>query len=117
MSIPAAHDTQLRIVVEQIDAVFRFVALGVCGAGFSAIGLTLVLFHLGFVAEGKGLAWSCFILACAAGHIALFAAYRRSENIGVQWRYWAVLFSLISFAEGVGWGWAPIELTNGAALR
>ena len=37
MTTPASDETQLRIAVEQIDAVFGFVTLGVSGAAFSAV--------------------------------------------------------------------------------
>jgi signal transduction histidine kinase/CheY-like chemotaxis protein len=113
MTTPASDETQLRIAVEQIDAVFGFVPLGVSGAAFSAVILTLILLQLGFVDARTGLAWDCYIVACAASHLALRAAYRRSQPVGEHWRYWAVWFSLITFAEGVGWGWAPLGLTTG----
>jgi signal transduction histidine kinase/CheY-like chemotaxis protein len=113
MTTPASDEMRLRIAVEQIDAVFGFVALGVSGAAFSAIILTLILLQLGFVDARTGLAWACYIVACAASHLALRAAYRRSQPVGEHWRYWAVWFSLIAFAEGAGWGWAPLGLTTG----
>lgn len=117
MTVAASNETRLRIAVEQIDAVFGFVTLGVCGAALSAVILTLILLHLGFVDEHTGLAWDCYIVACAASHIALFAAYRRSQPVGERWPYWAISFSLISFAEGVGWGWAPLGLTTGGGFE
>ena len=110
-------ETKLRIAVEQIDAVFGFVALGVCGAALSAVILTLILLHLQFVDERTGAAWDCYIIACATSHIALFIAYRRSRPVGRRWLSWATAFSLISFAEGVGWGWAPLGLTTGGGFE
>jgi two-component system, sensor histidine kinase len=108
----AASEAQ-RLAVEQIDALFGFVTLGVWGAALSAVLLTLILFYLGFEDARTGLAWTSYIIACAAAHIALRAAYRRSQPVGERWRYWAFWFVVISFAEGVGWGWAPLGLTTG----
>jgi signal transduction histidine kinase/CheY-like chemotaxis protein len=111
----AASEAQ-RLAVEQIDAVFGFVTLGVWGAALAAVFLTLILFYLGFVDVRTGLAWTSYIIACAASHIALRVAYRRSQPVGERWRPWAFWFTVISFAEGCGWGWAPLGLTTGGRL-
>jgi two-component system, sensor histidine kinase len=113
----ASDETKLRIAVEQIDAVFRFVTLGVCGAALSAVILSLILLHLHFVDVRTGAAWDCYIVACATSHIALYIAYRRYRPVGRRWLSWATAFSLISFAEGVGWGWAPLGLTAGGGFE
>ena len=42
MTPRASDETKLRIAVEQIDAVFGFVTLGVCGAALSAVILSLI---------------------------------------------------------------------------
>jgi signal transduction histidine kinase/CheY-like chemotaxis protein len=102
-----------RLAVEQIDALFGFVTLGVWAAALTAVFLTLILFYLGVVDARTGLAWTSYIIACAASHIALRVAYRRSQPVGERWRHWAFWFTVISFAEGCGWGWAPVELTTG----
>jgi signal transduction histidine kinase/CheY-like chemotaxis protein len=72
------------------------------------------LFYLGFADARTGLAWTSYIVACAAIHISLRAAYRRSQPVGERWRHWAFWFTVVSFAEGCGWGWAPIGLTTGS---
>jgi signal transduction histidine kinase/CheY-like chemotaxis protein len=108
----AASEAQ-RLAVEQIDALFGFVMLGVCGAALTAVFLTLILLYIGSVDLRTGLAWTCYIAACAACHIALRAAYWRSQPVGERWRHWAFWFTVISFAEGCGWGWAPVGLTTG----
>jgi two-component system, sensor histidine kinase len=108
----AATEAQ-RLAVEQIDALFGFITLGVWGAALSAVLLTLILFYLGFADARTGLAWTSYISACAAIHISLRAAYRRSQPVGERWRHWAFWFTVVSFAEGCGWGWAPIGLTTG----
>jgi hypothetical protein len=60
---PASSDTRLRIAVEQIDALFGFVILGVCGAVFSAVILSLILLQLGVSDEkdraSLGLLYRC----------------------------------------------------------
>jgi signal transduction histidine kinase/CheY-like chemotaxis protein len=96
-----------------MDALFGFVTLGVWGAALTAVFLTLILFYLGVVDVLTGLAWTSYIIACAASHIALRVAYRRSQPVGERWRHWAFWFTVISFAEGCGWGWAPVGLTTG----
>jgi signal transduction histidine kinase/CheY-like chemotaxis protein len=108
----AASEAQ-RIAVEQIDALFGFLTLGVWAAALTAVFLTSILFYLGVVDVRTGLAWTSYIVACAASHVALRAAYQRSQPVGERWRFWAFWFTVISFAEGCGWGWAPVGLTTG----
>jgi signal transduction histidine kinase/CheY-like chemotaxis protein len=108
----AASEAQ-RLAVEQIDALFGFVTLGVWAAALTAVFLTLILLYLGVVEARTGLAWTSYIIACAAIHIALRVAYRRSQPVGERWRFWAFWFTVISFVEGCGWGWAPVGLTTG----
>ena len=102
-----------RLAVEQIDALFGFVTLGVWAAALTAVFLTLILFYLGVVEARTGVAWTSYIIACAASHTALGVAYRRSQPVGERWRFWAFWFTVIAFAEGCGWGWAPVGLTTG----
>jgi hypothetical protein len=111
----AASEAQ-RLAVEQIDALFGFVTLGVWAAALTAVFLTLILFYLSVVEARTGVAWTSYIIACAASHTALGVAYRRSQPVGERWRFWAFWFTVISFAEGCGWGWAPVGLTTGGRL-
>jgi hypothetical protein len=97
----AASEAQ-RLAVEQIDALFGFVTLGVWAAALTAVFLTLILLYLGVVEARTGLAWTSYIIACAAIHIALRVAYRRSQPVGERWRFWAFWFTVISFVEGCG---------------
>jgi two-component system, sensor histidine kinase len=108
----AASEAQ-RLAVEQIDALFGFLTLGVWAAALTAVFLTLILFYLGVVEARTGLAWTSYVIACAASHFALRLAYRRSQPVGERWRFWAFWFTVIAFAEGCGWGWAPVGLTTG----
>jgi two-component system, sensor histidine kinase len=112
-NIKATASEAQRLAVEQIDALFGFLTLGVWAAALTAVFLTLILFYLGVVDIRTGLAWTSYIIACAACHVALRAAYRRSQPVGERWRFWAFWFTVISFAEGCGWGWAPVGLTTG----
>jgi two-component system, sensor histidine kinase len=97
----AASEAQ-RLAVEQIDALFGFVTLGVWAAALTAVFLTLILLYLGVVEARTGLAWTSYIIACAAIHIALRVAYRRSQPVGERWRFWAFWFTVISCVEGCG---------------
>ncbi|MCW6510347.1 ATP-binding response regulator [Lichenifustis flavocetrariae] len=109
---PEALPTE-RTGVEQIEAVFGTVTVGVCGAAFAAGNLAAVLCHLGVLGWRTGITWTSYIAICAVGHILLCRAYRRSRPVGDRWRLWAHLFTAICLAEGIGWGWAPIGLTVG----
>ena len=94
---------------------FGAVTVGVCAAAVGAIILTAVLYHLGFNGQ-EALAWAAYMSLCALGHILLRGFYRRSRAVGDQWRAWALWFTLISFCEGIGLGWAPLGLSTGGRL-
>src|SRR5271163_2450148 len=111
----AANEMHRRIGIEQINALFGAVTIGVCAAATGAIILTAVLYHLGFNGQ-SALAWATYMSLCALGHILLGGFYRRSRAVGDQWRAWALWFTLISFCEGIGLGWAPLGLETGGRL-
>ena len=116
MISPIADDeAQRRSALEQIHALFGAVTVGVCGAAIGAIILTAVLYHLGYNGHAA-LAWATYMSLCALGHILLGGFYRRSRAVGDQWRAWALWFTLISFCEGIGLGWAPLGLATGGRL-
>src|SRR6202453_3683728 len=94
----------------QIDALFRAAPLAVGAAVAASVVLLAILRRLGSVDAGIGSAWSVFIVICALSQIALGRAYWRSRSLSDQWRKWALWFTVISFAERMGWGWAPIGL-------
>ncbi len=54
--------------------------------------------------------WSGYILVCMTAHLALLYRFKMAKPPDEAWRRWAVGFTLISLAEGVGWGWAPVYL-------
>jgi two-component system, sensor histidine kinase len=99
-----------RIAVEQIDALFDTITVSVCGAAAAAIFLSATLYHLGAVEPVTGLGWPFSIVFCTAAHILLCQIYRRRRPVGDRWRTWALWFTAVSFAEGLGWGWAAIGL-------
>lgn len=101
-----------RIVLDQIDALFSAISVSVCGAALASGVLVVALWRLGAVDGRIGLLWSSYIVFWAAGHILLSRAYRRSRPVGDRWRSWALWFTIMSFAEGIGWGWAPIGLAT-----
>jgi two-component system, sensor histidine kinase len=101
-----------RIAVEQIDALFTTIIVSVCGGAIAAIILAVTLRHLGALDQRTGSAWTSFIILCAACHILLCRLYRQSGSTATRWRFWALWFTIVSFAEGIGWGWASIGLAS-----
>jgi two-component system, sensor histidine kinase len=114
--VAPASETPLerRIALDQIEALFGAITVSVCGGAIAAGVLVAPLRYIGAVDAWTGLAWLSYIVLCAAAHILLCRAYRRSRPVGDRWRAWALGFTLISFAEGVGWGWASIGLVSAA---
>ncbi|MGC2783411.1 MAG: hybrid sensor histidine kinase/response regulator [Roseiarcus sp.] len=114
MTTPAGSaDANEAIRAAQIDALFRAGPLGVGSAAVASVVLLAILHRLGSVDARIGSAWSAFVVICALSHILLGRAYSRSPAQSDQWRRWALWFSVISFAEGLAWGWAPIGLPTG----
>ena len=103
-----------RIVLDQIEALFAAITVSVCAGAIAAGVLVAALRHLGAVDAWTGSVWSSYIVLCAAGHILLCRAYRRSRPVDDRWRAWALWFTAISFAEGIGWGWASLGLVTAA---
>ena len=111
---PAESDEAREAIrAAQIDALFRAAPLGVGAAAVASVVLLAILHRLGSVDAGIGSAWSVFIVICALSQIALGRAYWRSRSLSDHWRKWALWFAVISFAEGMAWGWAPIGLATG----
>lgn len=99
-----------RIFVEQIDALFGSITVSVWGAAIAAIILTATLRRLGALDTYTGSIWAGYIIICAAAHIQLGRFYRQSRLTNDCWQPWALGFTIISFAEGLGWGWPSIGL-------
>ena len=106
-------DDHEAIRAAQIDALFRAGPLAVSSAAVASVVLLAILRSLGSADAGIGSAWSAFVVACALCHILLVRAYLRSPAQSDQWRKWAFWFSVVCFAEGMAWGWAPIGLATG----
>lgn len=114
MTAPAeSADAHEAIRAAQIDELFRAGPLGVISAAVASVVLLAILRGLGNVDARIGSAWSAFVVICALCHLLLGRAYSRSRARSDQWRKWALWFSVISFAEGMAWGWAPIGLATG----
>jgi len=103
---------ETRIRIEQIDAIFDAITVSVGGGALAASILAASLLHLGAAETRIAIAWASYIILCAAAHILLCHAYRRSRPVGDRWRLWARWFSLFSFVEGAGWGWASFGLVT-----
>ena len=105
--------TTRRIAVAQLEALLEAVTVGTAAAAIAAISLVATLRHLGFAAGWKDLSWAAYIVACAVSHVLLRQLYTRLKPADSRWQPWAWGFTAICFAEGVGWGFAPIVLATG----
>ncbi len=101
-----------RLRAEQVAALFQHVTLGVIGAASGALVLAGAMIHLGALDWIIGASWISYIFACAAAHLLLRYLYQRAKPNDDQWKIWAALFTAISLAEGVGWGWASVSLVG-----
>ena len=101
-----------RLRAEQMLALFENVALGVIGAAAAALVLASAMIHLGALDWNTGVSWISYIFACAAAHLLLRHFYYRIAPDDDQWKIWAVWFTAISLAEGIGWGWASVSLVG-----
>ena len=63
-----------------------------------------------------GVAWVGYLQVCALCNLTLRLLYQRSRPRADQWRVWALSFTAIDFAGGIGFGWAPLGLTIGGGL-
>src|SRR5258708_3396695 len=101
-----------RLRAEQVAALFQHVTLGVIGAASGALVLAGAMIHLGALDWIIGASWISYIFACAAAHLLLRYLYQRAKPSDDQWKIWAALFTAISLAEGVGWGWGSVSLVG-----
>jgi two-component system, sensor histidine kinase len=108
-----ADETRRRLGVAQVEALFSSILLGTIAAYFACVILVAGLGSLGFVKFWTGFGWLCYMSVVAPCNLTLWRLYRRSRPVGDQWRAWALWFTAINFAVGIGFGWAPIGLTIG----
>ena len=106
-----------QIGAEQVAALFRAAPVGVSAAALGALILTATLYRLGHVEALTGIAWTGCIAACAAAHLLLGRLYARARPAASGWRPWAMAFTAISLAEGVGWGWGTLFLTSDGSFE
>jgi signal transduction histidine kinase/ActR/RegA family two-component response regulator len=99
----AAHHLD-RLRAEQIRALFDRVTLAVTVAGLSAIVLGWGLVRLDHLSARQATLWAAYILSGATAHLVLRKLYGDAQPEVHQWRPWAIWFTVISFAEGLGWG-------------
>jgi two-component system, sensor histidine kinase len=100
-----------RAEAEQIEVLFRNAAVGVIAAASAAAVLGPAFARLGVLPVSVGILWAACIACCAIAHLALRASYRRMPAPGRQRRRrWAIIFTIIAFAEGAAWGALPIML-------
>src|SRR4051794_1107955 len=111
----ASHRDQ--VGAEQVAALFRLAPLGVSAAAIGALILAVTLYRLGHVEAPTGGAWVTYIVACAAAHIMLGDFYKWAKPAVRDWRRWAWAFTAISFAEGIGWGWATLWLATAGSFE
>lgn len=102
-----------RIALDQIEALFSAVTVSVCGGAIAAGVLVATLHWLEAVNPLTGTIWACWIALCALLHILLCRGYRQAAPVQ-GWQPWAMWFTVICLAEGIGWGWASLWLVSGA---
>ena len=111
-----ADETRRRLGVAQIEALFGSVPVGVGAAAVASVILAAGMGSLGFVELWTGVAWVGYLQVCALCKLTLRLLYQRSRPRADQWRVWALWFTAINFAGGIGFGWAPLGLTIGGRL-
>jgi two-component system, sensor histidine kinase len=109
-------ESRQRLGVAQIEALFGSVPVGVGAAAVASVILAAGLGSLGFVEPWTGIAWVGYLQVCALCNLSLRRLYQRSRPRADQWRLWALWFTAINFAGGVGFGWAPLSLMIGGRL-
>jgi signal transduction histidine kinase/CheY-like chemotaxis protein len=111
-----AVETRRRLGVAQIEALFGSVPVGVGAAAVASAILAAGMGSLGFVELWTGVAWVGYLQVCALCNLTLRFLYQRSRPRADRWRVWALWFTAINFAGGIGFGWAPLGLTTGGRL-
>ena len=99
-----------RVRVQQVDLLFKNVGPGVIGAWLANLALDVILWRLHAIDTTKGLWWSAYLMACVTAHLTLLYLYKTRRVEETNWRPWALVFTLVSLVEGLGWGWATIFL-------
>jgi two-component system, sensor histidine kinase len=101
-----------RLGVAQVEALFGSILIATATASATSLFIAAGLIPLGYVALGTGLAWVLYLHALGVCNLALRRLYLRSRPVGDRWRAWAIAFTAINCAVGVGFGWATVGLTT-----
>ncbi|MFM0597854.1 MULTISPECIES: ATP-binding response regulator [Paraburkholderia] len=97
---------------EQVEALFGSVTVTVLAGMLLALTLIYSIQRLGYLNLATGIGWIAYIGICTASHILLSWCYGHSATSHSRWRFWAMWFTAISLAEGIGWGWATLGLAT-----
>ena len=108
----AEHQYAERIRYEQIDALYRNVAIGVLGALSTGLLIVWLLISVDNQPPWRPLAWWAFGLACVLYHLGLLRAYRASAAARRDWRPWARAFVVGAVADGCWWGYGLVALVG-----
>jgi signal transduction histidine kinase/ActR/RegA family two-component response regulator len=103
-----------RLGVAQVEAMFDFIPVAAIAAAAASAILSGGLASLGYVKPWTAVAWVGYLVICALCNLALRQAYLRSPSGRENWRAWALAFTAINVAVGLGFGWAPMGLAVGA---
>ena len=105
-----------RIGGEEVAALLRVVRVAVGAAVAAAVLLSFMLVRYRSLDYSTGFRWTFYISVCAGAHLVLRGAYVRSQTQQSRWRVWGNVFAGICLAEGLGWGWASVMLTQSGGL-
>jgi len=111
-SLTAPFSTNDAIRSAQVAMLFRYVTVGVLGALAGATTVCVGLVQTGRLQPSVAAIWLAILSACVVFHILLRYLYKRVSPPPGNWRIWAHLFTLISFAEGITWGFATLLLAG-----
>jgi signal transduction histidine kinase/CheY-like chemotaxis protein len=101
-----------RIRFEQIDALYRNVAIGVLGALAAAALIAWTLVEVDNVPASVALEWLAGGCALVSYHLLLLRAYTGARRLDMDPRPWAYGFVAGAFAEGVWWSVALVVLAG-----
>jgi hypothetical protein len=107
------NEQRRRLGVAQVEALFGSILIATATASATSLFIAAGLISLGYVALRTGLASVLYLHVLGVCNLALRHFYPRSRPVGDRWRAWAIAFTAINCAVGVGFGWAPVGLTTG----
>ncbi len=102
-----AEERRSRLGAAQVAALFDFIVVATVAAAAAAIVYAGGLSYFGYADPERAAAWATYIVVCGTANLILQTFYRRSSLAQQYWRRWAFVFTLLNFAVGAGFGWAP----------